>query len=328
VTPSFPPLSLVIPLYNEEENVAELYRQVHAVAAEWPSSVEVIYVDDGSRDGTWERLRELYEAHLAAGHADRMVVVRFRRNYGQTAALSAGFARARGDVIVTLDGDLQNDPADIPAVVAKLEEGYDVVSGWRKKRQDALWSRKVPSWIANRLISRITGVSLHDYGCSLKAYRREIVENIQLYGEMHRFIPAIASWVGASVTEMEVHHRPRQAGRSKYGLWRTFKVLLDLITVKFLGDYSTKPLHVFGGGALVLLTCGVLVVLWLIYDKLAHAKSIVESPLLLLSVLFVILGAQSLMLGLLAEIGVRTYFESQGKTPYIVREVLEGSRGN
>ena len=309
-------VSVVVPLYNEQDNVEQLHAEIAAAMDRSGSAWEAIYVDDGSTDRTWERL-------LAArrSHPGQVIAIRLRRNFGQTAALAAGFQNAAGDVIVTLDGDLQNDPADIPMLLDKLAEGYDVVSGWRRERKDALVLRRMPSHAANWLISRMASVPLHDHGCTLKAYRREIVESIALYGEMHRFIPAQAFWIGARICEVVVNHRPRTRGTSKYGIGRTWRVMLDLITVRFLGAHGTKPLHAFGALGLIFVGLGVVTVGVLAWHKYHNGVSFIQSPLLLLSALFVMLGGQSLLLGLLAEISVRTYYESQQKAIYVVREI-------
>jgi glycosyltransferase involved in cell wall biosynthesis len=313
-----PVLSIVVPMYNETENVDALHAEiVSAMAAargggEW----EVIYVDDGSTDGTFERLRAAQAAHPGV-----VSVVRLRRNFGQTAALAAGFDQARGRVIVTMDGDLQNDPADIPRLLEELDRGLDVVSGWRRKRRDALFSRRLPSLAGNWLIGVVTGVALHDYGCTLKAYRREVLDQMALYGEMHRFLPAQAHWVGARIGEIQVRHRPRTRGKSKYGLLRVYRVLLDLLTVRFLGVHGTKPLHAFGALGCIFGAMGVATMGILTYLKYTTGVSFIQSPLLLLSALFVILGGQSILLGLLAEISVRTYYESQQKRIYIIKEL-------
>jgi glycosyltransferase involved in cell wall biosynthesis len=314
-----PRLSIVIPVFNEKENIPTLHDELVSVlsaAGGGDDAWEIVYVDDGSTDGSYERLREAQESL-----PDRVSLIRLRRNFGQTAALAAGFHHARGDVIVTMDGDLQNDPADIPHLIGELERGYDVVSGWRRRRHDPLLTRRLPSRLANWMISLATGVSLHDYGCTLKAYRREVVDQLTLYGEMHRFLPAQAHWVGARIAELPVHHRPRLKGRSKYGLWRTYRVLLDLTTVRFLGVHGTKPLHVFGALGCILGALGVATIGILSYLKYTTGVSFIQSPLLLLSAMFVILGGQSILLGLLAEISVRTYYESQQKPVYIVKEL-------
>lgn len=317
-----PALSVVIPLYNEVDNIPELYRQLTSALTALGRSYEIIVVDDGSRDGSFEA--------LAALHArdPRLKVIRFRRNFGQTAGFAAGFAHARGEWIVTMDADLQNDPADIGKLLAKAEEGYDVVSGWRYRRQDDLLTRKLPSRAGNWLIARVTGVYLHDYGCSLKVYHRDVIKNIRLYGEMHRFVPAVASSVGITIAEVPVNHRARARGQSKYAglrktISRTTKVFLDMLTVRFLLSYSTRPIHVFGVLGLIASGLGVLLGLVLTFEKLALGHNIGNRPLLLLAVLLVILGVQMISMGLLSEVVVRTYFEAQDKPIYMVRQILE-----
>ncbi len=311
-----PQISVVIPLFNEEENVRALLDELFGELARLGRTYEVICVDDGSRDGTFAVLAE-----IAAGRPE-LRVIRFRLNFGQTAAMSAGIEAARGDVIVPMDGDLQNDPADIGRLLAQLDAGSDVVSGWRKNRMDKEFGRKLPSRIANRIISSISGVRLHDYGCSLKAYRRDVLRDVKLYGEMHRFIPIYASWQGAKVSEQVVNHRARRAGVSKYGLSRTFKVVLDLMVVKFLASYSTKPIYVFGGFGLLSLGGALFAFLWALYYKLAGLKDFVQTPLPLVAVMFTLVGALSLLMGLLAELVIRTYYESQDKRPYLIAEEL------
>ncbi len=298
-------ISVVIPLYNEVENIPELYRQLTEALESIGRPYEIIIADDGSTDGSFQALAEIHQRD------PRVKVIRFRRNYGQTAGFAAGFERARGEWIVTMDADLQNDPADIPKLIAKAEEGYDVVSGWRVRRQDALLTRKIPSRIANWLIARVTGVYLHDYGCSLKVYHRDVVKHIRLYGELHRFVPAVASGVGITVAEVPVNHRARERGQSKYAglrktISRTIKVFLDLLTVRFLLSYSTRPIHIFGTLGLLFSGVGVLLGLYLTYEKLALGHDIGTRPLLLLSVLLVILGMQMISMGLLGEVVVRT----------------------
>ena len=314
-----PAVSVVVPIYNEEENVALLHQRLTEALGALGRSYEIVYVDDGSRDRSFARLCD-------AAATDRQVrIVRFRRNFGQTAALQAGIEESRGETLVFLDGDLQNDPADIGLLLARIDEGYDVVSGWRKDRHDPWLSRRLPSMAANWLISRVTGVVLRDYGCTLKAYRGEVIRPVKLYGEMHRFIPALVSWSGATVTEVPVRHEPRRFGKSKYGISRTARVALDLITVKFLGSYSTKPLYVFGFAGLAFWLLGFLSGAIVIVERLlppypqAH-----NNPLLLLAVFLATLGVQSIMLGLLAELLVRTYHESQSKPTYVVRQVVQG----
>ncbi len=312
-------LSVVIPLYNEEESVHLLLERVFEALSKLSIDWEVIVVDDGSRDGSFAALQE------AAAHEPRLRVVRFRRNFGQTAAFAAGFDLAQGDVVVTMDADLQNDPADIPALLDKMAEGYDIVSGWRYKRQDTFLTRRLPSMLANRLAGKLTGVSLHDYGCSLKAYRLEVVKNIRLYGELHRFIPALASWMGVRIAEIPVNHEARRFGRSKYGISRTIRVFLDLLTLRFLLFYGTRPAHVFGSLGLLSSGVGMLLGLYLTYVKVALGQPIGNRPLLILSVLLLIIGAQMVAMGFLGELMVRTYHEAQGKRIYAVREVLNGA---
>lgn len=312
-----PELSVVIPIFNESPNIDRLYAEFEAALQGWRGTYEVIAVDDGSRDDSFER--------LAAIHArdSRWRIIRFRRNFGQTAAFAAGFAYARGRYIVTADGDLQNDPRDIPAMVGRLEEGFDIVCGWRRLRQDTWLTRRLPSVIANRLISKATGVELHDYGCSLKVFRSEVVKPLRLYGEMHRFIPAIASEFGVRVSEMVVNHRARSAGTSKYGLSRTIRVILDLLTVKFLLNYATRPLQIFGLVGVVMGGLGVAITAWLAFVRLVERQSIADRPLLLLGILLIFTGLQLVTLGLLAEMQARTYHESQNKATYAIREVRE-----
>ncbi|MHB1131391.1 MAG: glycosyltransferase family 2 protein [Chloroflexota bacterium] len=307
-------VSIVIPLLNEEENLERLYLQLDDALAALGRTYEIVFVDDGSTDDSFAVLETL------AQRDEHVRVVRLRRNFGQTAAFSAGFDIARGRVIITMDADLQNDPADIPRLLDKMAEGYDVVSGWRVKRQDQLVRRKLPSRLANALISRMTGVRLHDYGCSLKAYDREVIKNVKLYGEMHRFIPALASWMGVRVAEIPVNHRARQFGRSKYGLSRVTRVILDLLLVKFLLNYSTRPIQVFGLAGILSLGLGTAVGLYLSAQKIFWGQSLADRPLLLLAVMLVVLGVQLIMMGLLGELMVRTYYEAQNKPIYAVRQ--------
>ena len=314
--PPRPDLSVVIPVYNEEANVEPLLEELSRALADLGRSFEVICVDDGSSDGTFAALSRGTRA------LREMRLIRFRRNFGQTAAMSAGIEAARGKIIVPMDADLQNDPADIRRLLDELERGHDVVSGWRKERKDLEFGRKLPSRIANGLISVVSGVRLHDYGCSLKAYRREVLEGVRLYGEMHRFIPIYASWQGARVTELVVNHRPRRAGRSKYGLGRTLKVLLDLMVVKFLASYLSRPIYLFGGAGLVAFLGALVSLSAALFYKLSGQKDLVETPLPLLSVAFGLSGVVCLLMGLLAEMVVRTYYESQGKRPYLIAEEL------
>jgi glycosyltransferase involved in cell wall biosynthesis len=309
-------LSVVVPLLDEQDNLRPLYSQI-TQALDGRYNYEVIFIDDGSTDGSFGILKELH------GSDPRVRVVRFRKNFGQTAALSAGFVHARGDIVVAMDADLQNDPADIPMLVAKLAEGYDVVSGWRRRRHDKALTRRLPSKMANWLISRVTEVHLHDYGCTLKAYRREVLEQVGLYGEMHRFIPALASWSGATIAECVVNHRPRTAGKAKYGLGRMGKVVLDLMTVKFLGSFSTKPIYVFGGLGLFTAVMAILFGGLVIYEKLAKRTDMSGNPLLLLSAVLFITTVQFILMGLLAELLVRTYHESQNRPTYVIKDVLD-----
>lgn len=311
-------VSLVVPLFNEEENVQALHAELDRVLSPSGMNFEFVFVDDGSKDQTFERLREL------AASDPRVVLVRFRRNFGQTAAMAAGFDYASGDIIVTLDGDLQNDPAEIPRMVAKLDEGFDMVAGWRQRRQDNYLYRTLPSQMGNLVISKITGVRLHDYGCTLKVMRSEVAKNIQLYGEMHRFIPAVAAELGVRIAELPVNHRPRLHGTSKYGLSKAFRVLLDLLTVKFFLGYATRPLHMFGAFGLISGGIGGLMLAVLTVQRLFFHIPLGNRPILLLSVMLVLIGLQFVCFGLLAEILVRTYHESQNKTTYAVREVVRG----
>jgi glycosyltransferase involved in cell wall biosynthesis len=307
-------LSIVVPVHNEEDNVETLVERLLDSLERLGQVYEIVFVDDGSRDATYARLEAL------AGADVRLKLVRLRRNYGQTAALAAGFDYTRGELIIPMDGDLQNDPRDIARLVEKINEGYDVVSGWRRDRQDT-FVRRLPSRIANWIIAGVTGVKLHDYGCTLKAYRREIVKETRLYGEMHRFLPALAHQAGATITEIPVTHHPRIAGESKYGLGRTLKVVLDLITVKFLLAWSTKPSYVFGGAGFVLSAVGTLFVAWTGYMKIFRHVYVYRQPSLLVGVFLFTLGINMILLGLLAELIVRTYHESQSKPVYLVREL-------
>jgi len=314
-----PFLSVVIPLYNEAENVEPLYGELSAALDQIGRSYEVIVVDDGSTDDSFARLRDIHQRD------SRWRIIRFRRNFGQAAGFAAGFAAARGEVVVTSDADLQNDPRDIGRLLARLDEGYDIVSGWRTERKEPFLSRRLPSMTANRMISDTTGVVLHDYGCSLKAYRSEVAKNVRLYGELHRFIPALASWMGVKVAEVPVNDRKRRFGKSKYGISRTFRVFLDLITVRFMLSYSTRPLHVFGGLGLASAGVGFLIGLYLTVLKFGVGQDIGTRPLLSLAVLLVVLGVQLMSMGLLAEMITRTYHEAQDKPIYVIREQLDGT---
>jgi glycosyltransferase involved in cell wall biosynthesis len=325
-------LSIVVPVYNEEENLRPLFDEIRAVLDGRSLDYEVVFVDDGSHDASFAILRQLYQEDR------RVTAVRFRRNFGQTAAFAAGFDHACGRVIVTIDADRQNDPADIPALLEELARGYDVVNGWRRQRQDGVLLRKLPSYLANRLIARVSGVKLHDRGCSLRAFRAEVLREIHLYGEMHRFIPEMVSAAGFCMSEVPVTHRPRPAGRSKYGLSRTFRVLLDLVTVFFLRRYGDRPMHLFGGAGFTAGGLGFLIGAFLAGSKVwagivggwpgFHSVQIGDRPLLLLAILLIILGSQFLVMGLLAELIVRTYYESQNKPVYHIATVLPaGNRG-
>jgi len=311
-----PEISVFLPVYNEEPNILPLHDKLNEALNRLGRSAEIIYVDDGSTDGSLRVLREVAERD------GRVRVVALKRNYGQTAAMAAGIDAARGDVLIPMDADLQNDPADIIRLLDKLDEGYDVVSGWRKNRQDKLITRKIPSMIANRLISWIGGVPLHDYGCSLKAYRREALQDVRLYGEMHRFIPIYASWVGARVSEIPVEHHARTMGKSKYGLSRTLKVVFDLMTIKFMASYQTKPIYVFGSFGMLAFLISVLAGLYAVFLKLFHKADFVQTPLPILAIVMFAVGIQFLLMGLLAEMLVRTYHESQEKSIYAVREKI------
>ncbi len=309
-------LSVIVPFLNERENLPQFHDELLSILTETGKSFEIIYVDDGSTDGGTKMVEGL------ARRDNRVRLIEFMRNFGQTAAMAAGFAHARGRIYIGMDADNQNDPADIPRLLAKLEEGCDVVSGWRKRRKDSFFTRKLPSKIANRILSRVTGVRLHDYGCSLKAYRAEFIDSISLYGEMHRFLPALAQMAGAKVREMEVGHRPRMRGCSKYGMIRIFKVLIDLATVTFLSRYATKPGYLFGGVGVFLCTGGIASAAEVIIEKIAIGTYAHNNPFLLLAVFLFFLGVQFVLMGLLAELLVRTYHESQGKPVYLVRRIV------
>lgn len=315
-------ISVVVPVLNEEESLPLLHQRLTEALAGSGYSYEVIIVDDGSTDRSFEIMQELQ------AQDEHLRVVRFRRNYGQTAAFSAGFDRAQGDVVITIDADLQNDPADIPALMAKMAEGYDVVSGWRVDRQDRFLDRRLPSIAANTLIRWITGVHIHDNGCSLKAYRRDVLADVRLYGEMHRFLPSLAYAAGGRVTEIPVKHHPRRFGKAKYGLSRTLKVLLDIIAVRFLMSFSTRPIHIFGLLGLLSFGAGMIILLYLAVVRLFLLQPIANRPLTLLGILLTMLGVQLVTSGLLAELVIRTYYESQGKPIYTVREELGRAREN
>ena len=313
-TENSPELSLFLPVLDEEENLRPMHAKIRSALDSLGKTAEVIYVDDGSTDKNLEILR-----HIAA--EDRRVrVISLRRNYGQTAAMSAGIDAAKGEILIPMDADLQNDPADIARLLEKLDEGYDVVSGWRRNRQDKLISRKIPSQIANRIISLIGGVPLHDYGCSLKAYRRDVIQDVRLYGEMHRFIPIYASWAGARVTEIPVDHHARTMGKSKYGISRTVKVVFDLITIKFMASYQTKPLYVFGAFGMLTFFVSILAGAWAFALKIFYGTSFILTPLPIIAIVMFAIAVQFFLMGLLAELQVRTYHESQDKAIYAVRE--------
>jgi glycosyltransferase involved in cell wall biosynthesis len=313
-------LSIVVPVFNEEESLGSVHAEISAAMRALPGlRHEIIFVDDGSTDRSAEICRELH-----AADPEHVRAIIFRRNFGQTAAMAAGFDAATGDVIVPMDADLQNDPEDIARLLDKLGEGFDVVSGWRKNRQDKMFSRRLPSVLANGLISWITGVPLHDYGCTLKAYRREVAEHISFYGELHRFLPALASWAGAKVAELPVNHRSRRFGVSKYGIGRTVRVVLDLITVKFLMSYSTKPMQVFGKWGIFSLLVGFVAGLITVFEKLVDGLSVNRNGWTLVCLLFLLTGMQFISMGLLGEINVRTYYESQKKPIYTIRETIGG----
>ncbi|MCX7918492.1 MAG: glycosyltransferase family 2 protein [bacterium] len=311
-------LSVVIPVLNEEKNIPQLHQALINTLTALEKSFEIIYVDDGSTDSSFQLLSELYQKS-----PEQIRVIQFRRRFGQTAAMSAGIAYAQGKIIIMLDADLQNDPVDIPRLLEKMEEGYDIVSGWRINRKDKYVTRILPSKIANWLIGSITGVKLHDYGCSLKAYRAEVIKELKLYGEMHRFIPALASWVGAKIAEIPVQHHPRRFGKSKYTLNRIWRVLLDLITVKFLLSFSTRPLQIFGSIGLISCILGLGISGYLTFLKLAYQEHLSNRPLLWLGILLIMLGFQFISLGLLAELVARTYHESQNKPIYVIRQMLK-----
>ena len=307
-------LSLVIPVYNEQDNLPLLFDALHQVMPSLGKTWEVILVDDGSRDNSLSILKEYAEKD-----PEHVRVVSFRRNFGQTAAIAAGLDYSQGDIIILLDADMQNDPADIPMLLEKLDEGYDLVSGWRKQRKDNAITRNLPSMMANKLISWVTGVELHDYGCTLKAYRRPVLEGFRLYGEMHRFIPVFANSVGARITEVVVNHHPRRFGKTKYGLERTVKVILDLFTVKFLVSFASKPIYLFGGTGLGLMVISAILMIYLFIRRIFFLVGVTGSPLFQTSTMFFILGFQSMLMGLIAELLVRTYHESQRKPTYTVR---------
>ena len=309
-------ISIIIPVFNEEDNISLIYDKIIGTIDKAGYSFEVILINDGSTDASDFKLKAI------AQQDSRFKVIELRRNFGQTAAMMAGFDFASGQIIVPMDGDMQNDPKDIPRLIAKIEEGHDVCSGWRKDRKDNTIKRKLPSWIANKFISALSGVKLHDYGCTLKAYRSEVIKGIKLYGEMHRFIPIHAKWQGARITEIQVSHHPRIHGRSKYGIWRTFKVILDLMVVIFFSTFSNKPIYIFGGFGVVNIILSFLSFLLMVYYKFWGNKSFIETPLPQLVILFFLIGFISILMGFMAEILMRTYYESQDKPIYIIKETF------
>jgi glycosyltransferase involved in cell wall biosynthesis len=318
-------ISVVVPIFNEEESVELLVSRLHAALTAIGRSYEIVLVDDGSKDNSWKKMKELSTQYSG------LHLIQFRRNFGQTAAMSAGFNESHGEIIITMDADLQNDPTDIPKLLAEIDKGFDVVSGWRRDRKDTYINRRLPSVIANYLISHITGVHLHDYGCTLKAYRREIVQNIQLYGELHRFIPALASWVGGQISEVVVTHHARQFGTTKYGIGRTFRVILDLVTVKFLMRYSTRPIHIFGKWGMAFGALGMLMILFMAGANLSHlffstefCSELIKRPFWVITpFMLIFFGLQFVSIGLLAELQIRTYHEAQQKPIYVIRESIE-----
>ncbi len=310
-------LSIVIPVYNEEESVGRLYTGLNKTLSKLKIKYEVILIDDGSTDGTYKELKKINKKNSF------YKIIRFRRNFGQTSAMSAGFHYSSGKVIITLDADLQNDPKDIPAILKKLDEGYDIVSGWRRERKDKAISRRFPSVVANKIISRLSGVYLHDYGCTLKAYRKEVIENIELYGEMHRYIPAVASRMGVSVAEIPVTHHSRKYGKSKYGISRTIRVILDIITIKFLLSYSQRPIQIFGLLGLLSGSAGFIITAYLIIMRIFFNQSLADRPLFILSIFMIFIGIQLITMGLLAEINMRIYHEAQDKPTYVIRDIIQ-----
>lgn len=310
-------VSVIIPVYNERETLSELVKTLFNTLRDQLYSWEILFIDDGSSDGSFQQLKSIAEEN-----PEHIIVISLRRNFGQTAAIAAGIDYATGDILVLMDADMQNDPTDIPLLLKKIDEGYDVVSGWRVNRKDKIFTRIIPSKIANKLISWVTGVHLHDYGCSLKAYRKDILTGFRLYGEMHRFIPAYAAHVGARITEIEVKHHPRRSGKTKYGLERTLKVVLDLFTVKFLISYSQNPLYLFGGLGLFLLLGGIAILFFLLIRRIGLGISPFSSPLFPASIMIVIMGFQSILMGLIAELLVRTYHEAQNKPTYAIRKII------
>lgn len=317
-----PEISIIIPVYNEKENIQILYSELDHVlknfnvGAQFIKPVEIIWIDDGSTDGSDEEIKKIISSD------SRNRLIKFTKNFGQTSAIAAGISHATGNYIVTIDADLQNDPSDIPVLYGKIKEGFDVVSGWRKNRQDNFLTKTIPSILANFLISKITGIKLHDYGCTLKIYKSELLKSIKLYGEMHRFLPALLGYIGANIHEIEVHHRHRKYGKSKYGLFRTFKVILDLLTVQFMGNFLSKPIYLFGGVGMSLGIISVLLALITLYKKIYQGIFVKDQPLFLVAIFFALVGIQLLLMGLIAEILVRTYYETNKKPAYSIREKI------
>jgi len=309
-------LSVVIPIYNERESMGKLYENLNEALSKMNLKYEVLLIDDGSIDGTFNELLKIHRKNKL------FKIIRFRKNFGQTSAISAGFNYAEGEVVITLDADLQNDPRDIPVLLNKMNEGYDIVSGWRKNRKDRAVTRRFPSIVANKIISKLTGVRLHDYGCTLKAYRKEVVKNINLYGEMHRYIPAIASWMGVKVTEVPVIHHSRKYGKSKYGVSRTIKVILDIITVKFLLSYSQSPIQMFGLLGLFSGIVGFIVTAYLIIMRLFFNQPLADRPLFILSIFMIFIGVQLITIGLLAEVLIRVYHKVQDRSTYVIKDII------
>ncbi|MBE3089898.1 MAG: glycosyltransferase family 2 protein [Actinobacteria bacterium] len=309
-------LSIIIPIYNERESIGKLYDNLNGALSGMNLKYEVLLIDDGSIDGTFDELLKVHRKNKL------FKIIRFRKNFGQTSAISAGFSYAEGEVVVTLDADLQNDPRDIPVLLEKLNEGYDIVSGWRKNRKDKAVTRRFPSIVANKIISKLTRVNLHDYGCTLKAYRKEVVKNIDLYGEMHRYIPAIASWMGVKVAEVPVMHHSRKYGKSKYGVSRTIKVILDIITVKFLLSYSQSPIQMFGLLGLFSGIVGFIVTAYLIIMRIFFNQSLADRPLFILSIFMIFIGVQLITIGLLAEVLIRVYHKVQDRTTYVIKDII------
>lgn len=315
-----PNISIIIPVLNEEGNLWKLFRELIKTTNLLKEPAEFIFIDDGSTDASWKEIEEIYKSD------GRVVAIKFRRNFGQAAALAAGFDKANGEVVVTIDADLQNDPADIPKLLAKIQQGYDVVSGWRQNRKESFWSRRLPSWLANKLIVKLTSVRLHDYGCTLKAYRRAVTKEIKLYGQMHRFLPVLAYWHGARITELPVRDRPRELGHSKYNLSRTFPVVLDLLTIKFLLGYSTRPMHIFGKWGIYSIALSIALAILILIMKFYDWYSVTGNPLLYIAILLFLVGVQLITMGLLGEISVRTYHESQNRPIYSVRQILSSKK--